>query len=87
MRLATIEAEAANVINRITTPPVNVVCLRHGEDFYVFGYQDNQFNEVLRRFGLMAADPDLNFSWHDAGALCRKVREQMRSADDAKPNL
>lgn len=72
--------------NRITTREVNVVCLRHGEDLYVFGYDDGQENAVMRRFGLMAADPNLNFSWFDAGALCRKVRENTRSAK-SEPNI
>ena len=72
--------------NRITTPEVNVICLRHGEDLYVIGYADGQENAARRQFGMMAADPELNFSWHDAGALCRKVRETERSVNN-EPNI
>lgn len=52
---------------------------------YVFLYglgSDAQRQQVLRSMGRMAANPDLNFSWHDAAVLSRMVSRRAGSATD-----
>jgi hypothetical protein len=51
----------------------NVVALReHGETF-VFFYDDEDAEATIRTMAQFAADPELNFSWHDAAVLSRDV--------------
>jgi hypothetical protein len=53
-----------------------VVALRKDAEKYVFIYDQASRKALLGTFGKFAANPELNFSWHDAATLCRKVREE-----------
>jgi len=53
----------------------NVVALTKDGERYVFVYDDASRKALLGVFGRLAQNPDLNFSWHDAAVLSRKVRE------------
>ncbi len=66
-------------VNRIekakSTTDVHSLVLFKGEQRYAFLYTDATRVQVLRRFGQMAADPRLDFSWYDCAILAKKVRE------------
>ena len=53
----------------------NVVALTKDGEKYVFVYDDASRKALLGVFGRLAQNPNLNFSWHDAAVLSRKVRE------------
>jgi len=42
---------------------------------YVFLYDDDSAEELLRTFGRYASDTGLSFSWYDAAVLSQKLRE------------
>ncbi len=58
-----------------STTDVHSLILFKGEQRYAFLYTDATHVQVLRRFGQMAADPRLDFSWYDCAILAKKVRE------------
>ncbi len=51
----------------------NVVALRKNGETFVFFYDDEDAEVAVRTLAQFAADPDLNFSWHDAAVLSRNV--------------
>ena len=51
----------------------NVVALRKNGETFVFFYDDEDAEATIRTLAQFAADPDLNFSWHDAAVLSRDV--------------
>jgi hypothetical protein len=53
----------------------NIVAITKDGEKYVFVYDDASRKALLGAFGRLAQNPDLNFSWHDAAVLSRKVRE------------
>ncbi len=55
---------------------VNVIAMVKGEQRYIFLYADEQQTELLRVFGRMAADPELDFSWYDAALCSKRVRSE-----------
>ena len=54
--------------------PNLITLVKEGEK-YLFAYDDASRKALLGVFGSLAKNPDLNFSWHDAAVLSRKVRE------------
>jgi hypothetical protein len=56
------------------------IALRKGGETYVFRFDDASHRALLNVLGRLAADPSLNFSWHDAAVLCKKVRQQCPKA-------
>lgn len=54
---------------------LSVLMLEKGGERYVFMFADNKKVEALRTFGKFASDPELNFNWHDAAVLAKKVRD------------
>ena len=54
---------------------VNVVGLQKGAELYLLLYEDGAEPEALRQLGRWAEDDQLNFSWHDAAVLSRRVRK------------
>ena len=54
--------------------PNFITLVKEGEK-YLFAYDDASRKALLGVFGGFAKTPDLNFSWHDAAVLSRKVRE------------
>jgi len=53
----------------------NLIALVKEGDKYLFAYDDASRKALLGVFGSFAKNPELNFSWHDAAVLSRKVRE------------
>ena len=53
---------------------INVIALVKGNERYVFLFDDESQEEVLRSMARHAANPDLTFSWYDAAVLGQKVR-------------
>ncbi len=51
----------------------NVVALRKQGETFVFFYDDEDAGAAIRTLAQFAADPELNFSWHDAAVLSRDV--------------
>jgi hypothetical protein len=49
--------------------------LRKEGHTYLFRFDSDSRKTLLGVLAKFAADPQLNFSWHDASALCRKIRE------------
>jgi hypothetical protein len=54
---------------------INVIALVKGGERYVFLYDDDSHDQVIRAIGRHAANPDLSFSWYDAAVLGEKVRQ------------
>lgn len=51
----------------------HVVALRKNGETFVFFYGDEDAEAAIRTMARFAADPDLNFNWHDAAVLSRDV--------------
>lgn len=51
----------------------NVVALRKNDETFVFFYDDEDAEAAIRIMAQFAADPHLNFNWHDAAVLSRDV--------------
>ena len=51
-----------------------VLCLRKGNEQYVWLYKDEFKCEALRSLGRFASDPQLSFTWYDAAKLSQKIR-------------
>ncbi|QDT65996.1 hypothetical protein [Calycomorphotria hydatis] len=66
---------------------VQVMALvKNGEQF-VFMYDEESYDALLKQIGRYAADPELSFSWYDAAILSQKVRKQREAIAqrDAEP--
>jgi hypothetical protein len=46
---------------------INVIALVKGGERYVFLYDDDSRAEAISVLGKFAANPELSFSWYDAG--------------------
>ena len=53
----------------------NVLTLVKDGEMYLFLLDNASRKALLGVFGRFAANPDLNFSWHDAAVLSRRIRE------------
>ena len=53
---------------------VNVLALVKDSERYVFLYDDEGCDDILKTLGRYAADNELSFTWYDAAVLSRKVR-------------
>jgi hypothetical protein len=51
------------------------VILRKDSETYAFRFDNDSRRAVVGVVARFALNPELNFSWHDAAVLCRKVRE------------
>lgn len=54
--------------------PNLITLVKEGEK-YLFAYDDASRKALLGVFGSFAKNPELNFSWHDAAVLSRRVRQ------------
>jgi hypothetical protein len=54
---------------------------------YVFKFDRPRQQALLGVFGRFAANPDLNFSWHDAAVLSRKIREKEQTQQSPGPQI
>jgi hypothetical protein len=66
---------------------INVLALVRGSERYVFLYDDQSAEQLLRTFGEYAANPELSFSWYDAAVMSQRVAalRQEASASVAVP--
>jgi hypothetical protein len=60
----------------MTEKQKNTLTLAKGGEKYIFTYDALERRALLGIFGRLAANPDLNFSWHDAAVLSKKIREK-----------
>jgi len=51
----------------------NFIALRREGESYLFFYDDEDAEAVIRTLARFAANPDLSFNWHDAAVLSRDV--------------
>ena len=51
----------------------NFIALQKANESYLFFYQDEDAEGVVRAMARFAANPDLSFTWHDAAMLSRDV--------------
>jgi hypothetical protein len=54
---------------------INVLALIRKEERYVFLYDPQSREQLLRTLGEYAADPELSFSWYDAAVLSQRIAE------------
>lgn len=52
---------------------INVLALIKGQERYVFLYDDESPDALLRTLGQYAADPELSFTWYDAAVMSQRV--------------
>jgi hypothetical protein len=62
---------------------INVLALVRGEERYVFLYDDESADQLLRTLGEYAADPELSFSWYDAAVMSQRIAK-LRSQGTAE---
>lgn len=60
----------------------NVLALVKGNERFIFLFDDANRDETLRQLARFAADPELDFSWHDAAMLSRKIRDAVPVEDE-----
>lgn len=54
---------------------VNVVALVKDNERYIFMYDQESRDTMLRTLGRFAADTELSFTWYDAAVLTQKIRQ------------
>lgn len=54
---------------------LEVVALVKERERFVFLYDDDSADELLRTLGVMASDKDLSFTWYDAAVISQRVRK------------
>lgn len=64
---------------------VNVLALIKGEERYVFLYDDDSADQLLRTMGQYAADPSLSFTWYDAAVMSQRIAKLRSEAADSTP--
>jgi len=65
-------------------PGVNVLALVKGSERFVFLYDDQSAEHLLKTLGDYAADPELSFNWYDAAVLSQRVHPGL--VENANPN-
>lgn len=60
---------------------VNVLALMKNGERYVFLYDDNSTEALLKTLGRYASDPELSFTWYDAAVLSQRIRQQEQQPD------
>ena len=68
-------ADRFHVFNLKGPEPINVLALVKGEERYIFLYDDESRQELLRMLGRFASRKDLAFSWYDCAVLANKVTQ------------
>lgn len=54
---------------------IHIAVIAKGAERYVFIYDDAGTNDMLKRLGVFAMNPNLSFDWHDAARVSELVRE------------
>jgi len=60
--------------------PLNVLAIAKDGERFLFLYDDDSVEELIRVLGQYAADTELNFSWYDAALLSKRIKDR-RPAD------
>lgn len=60
---------------------VNVLALVKDSQRYLFLFDENSYDELLRQIGESAADEELTFSWYDAAVLSQRVRQMRQEGE------
>lgn len=53
---------------------INVIALVKDAERYIFLYDDESCDELLKTLGRFAGQKELSFTWYDAAVLSQKVR-------------
>lgn len=61
--------------NTGSEPGLNFLILDRGKDRYIFCWDDQHYDELMRVAGRFAVDERLNFTWRDAGRLADCVAQ------------
>jgi hypothetical protein len=56
---------------------MNVLALVRDEHRFVFLYDDSSVETMLTTLSQYASDPELEFTWYDAGMLAQRVRRML----------
>lgn len=51
-----------------------IVYKKESGQTFVFDFDDSPVGPLLRQIGRYASDPEIDFTWYDAGAVCQKIR-------------
>lgn len=65
---------------------INVLALVRGEERYVFLYDDDSADQLLRTLGDYAADPELSFSWYDAAVMSQRIARLRSQSTSTEPS-
>ena len=57
----------------------NVLALIKGDERYIYLYDDESRDTLIKAFRDQAADPRVPFNWFDAAVLTEKAHEQARA--------
>ncbi|GAB5439846.1 MAG: hypothetical protein Fues2KO_01950 [Fuerstiella sp.] len=63
---------------------VNLLAMVRDEHRFVFLYDDRSIDSLLATLSDFAADPELEFNWHDAAVLAQRVRNMIQQRDEAE---
>ena len=58
----------------------NILALIKGTEKYVYVYDDDSRDALIRAIRDQAADPHLSLNWFDAAVLVEKARDQAQAA-------
>ena len=53
------------------------VALVKEKERYIFIYDTESFQELMRLLGRFAVNPELSFNWYDAAILSQRVRKDL----------
>jgi hypothetical protein len=66
---------------------VNVLALMKNGERYVFLYDDDSTEALLKTLGRYASDPELSFSWYDAAVLSQRIKSATPESAVPAPHL
>ena len=57
---------------------IHVAAVVKDDNKYIFMFDDQHYIELLRTIGRFSCNPELNFSYREALALLRQIRDQRK---------
>lgn len=64
-----------NLKGSVMADSINIVTLNKDDQHFIFAFDDANRDETLRQLAKFAANPGIEFSWHDAAQLSQKIRQ------------
>ena len=58
----------------IAAPEIHCVTIGNDRETFIFLFTAARANELLATLARFAADPELEFSWHDAAVISQRAR-------------